>query len=378
VVQHGFQPMMAAGRMRTGAVALVALVLFASRAAADTPPRESETPAIGVVPQRPFDADETEAMTEAGISSVRVWLPWAQVESERGRLDWESFDQTVADNAEGGLTTLPFLFGTPAWAAADDGQLCEGTECLSFPPRSESTRTAFAAFAAAAVRRYGPGGRFWEQHPGLRPRPIETWQIWNEPNLSSFYRPAVDPIGYAAVVQAAASAIHGQDPHAEVLLAGLTGTKTNEKRMSTASFLTQLYSVSQIAASFDGIAVHPYNRQVRGTIDQVEAARSVASANGDHPDLWITEIGWSSAGKRRSGLTKSPTGQARMLTAAFEELIDNADRLDLRGIYWYAWRDTEREQSVCGWCPWSGLLDRVGRKKPAYFALRSLVGGRSA
>jgi polysaccharide biosynthesis protein PslG len=354
-------------------VALVAFALLAAPAGGDTPPRKSETPTIGVVPQRSFDDSETQAMNDAGIASVRVWLPWAQVESERGQLDWRSFDQTVADNAEGGLTTLPFLFGSPAWAAADDGQLCEGADCISYAPRSAPTRSAFAAFAGAAVRRYGPGGRFWDLHPGLRARPVEIWQIWNEPNLSSFYRPAVDPIGYASVVQAAAAAIHGQDPHAEVLLAGLTGTETNEKRMSSAAFLAQLYSVPGIASSFDGIAVHPYNRQVRGTIDQVETARSVANAHSDHPDLWITEIGWTSGGKRRWGLVKSPSGQARMLTTAFEQLIDNADRLDLRGVYWYAWRDTDRDQSVCGWCPWAGLLDRVGRKKPAYWALRSVA-----
>ena len=115
-------------------------------------------------------------MTDAGISSVRVWFSWAQVERKRGEFDWGLTDQAVAANAEGGLGTLPFLFGTPTWAAGDDGQICDGDDCIPFAPRSEETRSAFADFAAAAVDRYGPGD-LWNQHRGLPHRPIEIWQI---------------------------------------------------------------------------------------------------------------------------------------------------------------------------------------------------------
>jgi hypothetical protein len=225
-------------------------------------------------------------------------------------------------------------------------------------------------FAAAAVDRYGPGGSFWRERRELRAQPITTWQIWNEPNLSSFYGPMVDPAGYGALVIAAASAIRAEDPTAQILLGGLTGTKTNRKRMSSAAFLTELYAVPLIADAFDGIAVHPYSRNVQGTLAQVRGARRLAEAHGDYAGLWITELGWASAGKRRWGLTKSPAGQARMLEGSLERLEANAERLDLRAVYWYAWRDTEAGAGVCGWCPWSGLIDRVGRQKPAYEALR--------
>ncbi|MFI5121569.1 MAG: beta-galactosidase [Vicinamibacteria bacterium] len=365
---------MPAGWARIGLAALVALVVLVSRADGESAPG-GEGLTIGVVPQRPFDAAETKVMTEAGISSVRVWFSWAQVEGKRGEFDWGLLDETVAANADGGLTTLPFLFGTPAWAAGDDGQSCDGGDCISFAPRSEASRSAFAGFAAAAVRRYGPGGNFWSHNQELPERPIRIWQIWNEPNLVSFYHPAVDPIAYASLVQAAAAGIRSEDPDATVLLAGLTGTRTNTRRMSTTAFLTELYSVADVAASFDGIAVHPYNRKVRGTLDQIKAARAVAAAHGDDAGLWVTELGWASAGKRRWGLVKSPDGQARMLRLTFARLLDHAAQWDVRAAYWYAWRDTERGQSVCGWCPWSGLIDRAGRKKPAYWELRALARG---
>jgi hypothetical protein len=273
------------------------------------------------------------------------------------------------------MSTLPFLFGTPAWAAGLDGWYCEAEVCTSLAPRTDESRKAFADFAAAAVRRYGPGGTFWRQHNDLRPAPIQTWQIWNEPNLTPFYGPAGDPAGYGALVQAAAAAIRSEDPDAQILLAGLTGTKTNGKRMSSARFLNNLYKVPGIKEDFDGIAVHPYNHNVRGTLTQVQATRRIADAHADDAGLWVTELGWASAGKRRWGLVKSRIGQARSLGRAIEALQRNALRWDVRGVYWFTWRDTDAGAAVCGWCPWAGLIDRVGQKKPAYWSLMEVTGG---
>ncbi len=33
------------------------------------------------------------------------------------------------------------------------------------------------------VKRYGPGGTFWKQNPGLPHDYIHEWQIWNEEGL---------------------------------------------------------------------------------------------------------------------------------------------------------------------------------------------------
>ena len=365
---------MSAGRLKLGAALVAVAIAIAPPSAGGVDPADPEEMMIGVVPQRSYADGDTKKMTAAGIDSVRVWFSWAQIEPNRGTFNWNVTDSTVATNAKEGLSTLPFLFGTPAWAARLDGWSCDLDTCISLAPRSEATRQLFGEFAAAVVRRYGPGGVFWREHRELDAQPIEVWQIWNEPNLSSFYGPAVDPLGYAALVKAAAAGIRGVDSDAEILLGGLTGTKSNQKRTSSASFLNALYTVPDIAAAFDGIAVHPYNRKVRGTLDQVETARAIAGMHVDNPGLWVTELGWASAGKRRWGLVKSPSGQARLLGLALKRAQRNADRWDVRAAYWYAWRDTEAGAGVCGWCPWSGLLDRVGREKPAYEALREFTG----
>jgi Glycosyl hydrolase catalytic core len=330
---------------------------------------------IGVMPQRAIEDRETDAIVDAGIDSVRLWFPWSVVEDERDSFDWGTVDHAVATNADAGLTTLPFLFGTPAWAADRDGRECSEAECIPYPPSSTQTRYEFAQFAGAAVRRYGPDGTFWDQHPGVAYRPIRAWQVWNEPNLSSFWRPQVDPQAYASLVGITSAEIRRLDPDAEIVLAGLTGKVTNSLRMSTRDFLDGLYSVSEVSGSFDGIAVHPYDRNTRGVIEQVKAARAAASEHGDDAEIWVTELGWASAGKRRLGLVKSLQGQARRLKKSFTWLIDHRDRWGIRAAYWYSWRDTERGKPVCSWCPASGLVDRDGERKPAYAALQRVTGG---
>lgn len=364
---------MAAGRTRLALVTVLVVASLAPNAAGDSAPATPDPLTIGVVPQRPYGDSDTRAMKDVRIKSVRAWFSWAQVERQRDNFNWDPVDQTVATNTRAGMTTLPFLFGTPTWAAGLDGWYCEPEDCVRLPPRTDESRQEFAAFAAAAAHRYGPGGTFWRQRPELRPMPIRIWQIWNEPNLSSFWGPAVDPISYGKLVEAAAPAIRSVDPDAQILLAGLTGTKSNYKRTSSTRFLNELYALPGIMDAFDGIAVHPYSRTVRGTLAQVQQARRIADAHGDDASLWVTELGWASAGKRRWGLVKSRDGQARVLTRAIRGLQRNAARWDLRAAYWFTWRDTDAGAAVCGWCPWAGLIDRIGRQKPAYEALREVT-----
>src|SRR3954471_16421861 len=103
---------MPAGRVRLTLAALMALVATAPPAAGEDAPAVRPALTIGVVPQRGFDDDEGKLMEDAGISSVRDWFSWAQVEARRGERNWGPLDDTVTANARAGMTTLPFLFGT--------------------------------------------------------------------------------------------------------------------------------------------------------------------------------------------------------------------------------------------------------------------------
>ncbi len=74
---------------------------------------------------------------EGGFGWVRQTFPWARIEPEAGRYQWESWDRIVEAAAERDLRIIAVLDTAPAWA---------GT-----PPPAE----AFARFARLFAARYG-------------------------------------------------------------------------------------------------------------------------------------------------------------------------------------------------------------------------------
>jgi hypothetical protein len=330
---------------------------------------------FGVVPQTRIDRSDTRLMRGGGVEGVRVWFSWATVEPVLGLRDWSQLDEIVTATAEEGIAPLPYLFGIPTWAAALDGHDCSGAECIPYAPRSDFTRESFAEFAAAAVDRYGPGGWFWHDNPDLPYRPIRDWQVWNEMNLKGFFRPEVDVEAYGELLERAAEAIHAEDPGAQVLLGGMWGGRLAPKRiMPAARYLARLYRLPAIEESFDAIAVHPYGSKMSAVFEQLRAARRVARRNGDKGvAFYITELGWASGGPRDEGLVKTPARQAKLLEQAFVRLYRKRLEWDLHGAYWYAWRDTPRDERVCRWCAQSGLRSVAGTAKPAWYAFRALA-----
>ena len=358
------------------ACAALALSLAASAGADDpvaTTADAADRLVVGVVPQRSLQDGEPRRMAGAGIDSVRFMVSWASVERNRDVYDWTPVDRTVREFAAAGLTTFPFLYGSPDWAAQRDRFACGGGGCFTHAPASIETRHAFARFAGAAVRRYGPGGTFWDDHPELPERPIRAWQIWNEPNLERYFKPDPDTSDYADIVRRASAEIKAADPDADVVLGGLFGPKSTAKMDGARRFLKQLYREPGIAESFDGVAVHPYSPTARGVLDQIRAVKRVARGRDADVDLWITEIGWASHGRRDQNLVKSPRLQAEMLRRTFTRFARRADRWGLKGVFWFAWRDTARRNPVCAWCPGAGLVSRNGSPKRAFRELRRLT-----
>jgi hypothetical protein len=355
--------------------ALVAAAVIAVPLSAGDERRTSgPAPTIGVVPQRAYDGFDTAMMAAAGVDSIRVWLPWSQVEADRGRYDWAATDEAVRRAAQARMSAFPFLFTEPDWAVELDGHGC-AERCITYAPSSSTTRDAYARFAGAAVRRYGPDGTFWTEHPELPYMPIHSWQIWNEQNAPFFFEPRPDPELYAAMLRSAAGDIRAADPGAEIVLGGVFSAKDRASGLlGSAHYLRELYRVPGVADSFDSIAIHPYARHVRAVFAQIRAMRDVAKRFGDRSaGLWVTEIGWASRGRRSLGLVTDRDGQARRLARSFARLLREGDRLNLRGAFWFAWRDTDHGVPVCSWCPHAGLLSRGGHAKPAYDALREVA-----
>jgi hypothetical protein len=353
------------------------------RPAAELPPRPPNSgpapPAprsfFGIAPQTPLTDTDARYMQAARIGSVRWPVAWAGVQpTARSGYLWDGTDEVVATAARRHLTVLPFLYGTPSWLASKPTTL---------PVENGRQRAAWAAFVRAAVERYGPRGSFWRAHRAgsaepLPKLPIRSWQIWNEANFFYFAFP-VSPARYAQTLKLAHGAVESVDPGAEVVLSGLFGEPDQGGRfgMPAARFLAALYRAPGIRSDFDAAALHPYAVDAEALAELTEAMRETMLDNGDRSaGLYVTEMGWGSQSNfQHDAFEQGVQGQVRQLRRAYEFLLRNRHRLDLKGAYWFSWQDLAES---CDFCDSVGLFHagRRLRPKPAWNAFVRITGGQ--
>jgi hypothetical protein len=368
---------MRALRSRLAGVAIAALAVVPAGvaiAALTAPASDRPLPAgfFGIVPQTPLSARDAARMRAGGVQSVRYPVIWDTIQpSPRPAFNWVGLDQEVATTARDGLTLLPFLYGTPHWAAGRPTTL---------PVANGRQRRAWAAFLRAAVERYGSDGTFWSEHARgsgdyVPRRPIHMWQIWNEENFFYFALP-VSPAHFGSLLKLSHRAIASADPRASILAGGLFGNPRPRppRGMRATEFLSRLYRVSGVRAAFDGVALHPYVPDIPRLRQEVTSLRRViVDAHDRRTGLYLTEFGWGSQpDPRRVAFEVGLGGQARELRQAYGYLIANRRRLDLKQTYWFSWKDAS---GICNFCDSAGLFreGRAFRPKPAWHAFVSFA-----
>ena len=304
---------------------------------------------------------EFEKMADGGARTVRVPMSWDPSASGPLVGEWERLDAAVEGSAREGLELLPTLIGRRASATT--------------PPEGPAERENWARFLDSAVKRYGPGGVFWQLNPNLPERPIRTWQIWNEQNSPTYWEPEPDPRAYADLVKLSASTIRGVDPGAKIVLGGMFGTPHAgiDRDWYSWVFLRRVLDVPGIRPSFDAYALHPYARSMRGLAFQVRKGRKVIRrAGAKRKPLWITELGWSTVTRSEDPSVPVPAngeaGQARKLRKAFKFLEEKQRRWRLRRVLWFSWRDGTVGGGCASWCDEMGLFRRDLTPKPAWRA----------
>jgi hypothetical protein len=239
---------------------------------------------------------------------------------------------------------------------------------------------AWKHFLQAAVNRYGPGGSYWDTvyrpryGADAKPLPIESWQIWNEPNLKKYFAPSPSVEQYARLLQISHDAIKKVDPQARIVLAGMP----NYGGINAWDFLDSLYSGPVTKRDFDAVALHPYARNLDQLRLGIEKVREVMRKHGDRgTPLWITELGWGSAPPDRFGLNKRLSGQKRLLSGSFKLIRRHRNAWKVQRVFWFDWRDPgKREPVQCSFCASAGLLNHNRSPKPAYHAFKLFASGR--
>jgi hypothetical protein len=191
--------------------------------------------------------------------------------------NWNFDDRVAATLALTGLRWLPVLDYTAPW----DQSL--PTQDHS-PPRVIAD---YADYAQAFASRYGADGSFWREHPTLPAQPVQTFEIWNEPDNAQFWAPSPNAVQYAALYTAARDAIDAVDPQAHVIIGGLE---------RPTDFLPELLSAApELRTHVDGVAMHPYGTP-SVALAKVAAVRATLRRLGmAGVPLYITEFGWSTS-----------------------------------------------------------------------------------
>lgn len=324
---------------------------------------------IGISPQGTPDDDDYALMEEAGITSVRLPMNWAEIEPRaRDRFDpnWEFLDGQVEFAAEHGLRPFMFVWGTPAWVSSRLG---------AEPIATARQRQQWLRFLRAAILRYGTRGSFWREHRELPRRPVLQWEIWNEENIVTFSKEP-DPARFARLIQISGGLLHRLEPGSTVILGGLFGRPLQiPPNVASEGFLADLYRVPGIKRDFDGVALHPYVADAGALRGQIEHLREVMTLNGDAATpLYVTEMGWGSDGFE-SRWERGPRGQARELNRAFALLSGNRRRWHIAGVWWFSWTD---QAGSCQFCDSAGLLTSKREAKPAWYRFNAWTGGDAA
>jgi hypothetical protein len=363
------------------AAALLALALAAAFPSLGSGGRLPQPPPtfFGISPQTELTQADVEYMQAGRIGSLRWPMGWGTIQpTANGGYDWSSFDQVMDVAARGHLRVLPFLYATPEWLTRKPTTL---------PIDTGRERNAWSDFLRAAVRRYGPGGEFWAEHgPGgsrqpviSNPIPIREWQVWNEANFFYFAKPA-SPGRYARLLKLSSGVIRSTDPDARIMLSGLFGDPSAKppNALSAATFLERLYRVPGIKSLFDSVALHPYAEDAKTLEELTEGIREVIVENHDRgARLYITEMGWGSQNDPHVvSFERGIRGQVKELRGAYRYLIANRGRLNLKGTYWFSWKDLP---GICNFCDSVGLFHHGEglRPKPAWHAFVNLTGGRA-
>jgi len=286
------------------------------------------------------------ALRETGATLARSDALWEAAEPSPPvdgvhQYRWAFDDEIAGALAAQGLRWLPIIDYSAPWAQSIPGQ-------DHSPPRAPGD---YAAYAAAVAARYGPGGVFWREHPTLASEPVQTFEIWNEPDNGQFWTPRPDAGRYADLYLQARNAITTVDPTARVIVGGLT--------MPTTFLPAMLEARPQLKGHIDGVAIHPYGSPTV-VLAKVRADRDALTSLGlGTVPLYVTEFGWTT--RPAGALNYVPAG---LRPAYITRTLAALGHLDcgIAASLLYTWVTPERDRNDSQ--DWYGIHPASGGSTP--------------
>lgn len=291
-----------------------------------------------------------------GADGIRTGFLWKDLEKTQGKRDFRLFDRTVGAMRRHGLDLTMLLAIAPEWASSDP----LGRQGIRHKAGRLPRLELWADYAQCMASRYGDFCRKFE--------------IWNEPNLKSYWKPFPDSFEYFRLLEASSAAIRRGAPDAEILTAGLVPFQfVAEPEVAAEQFLDDLYAYSGDRRIFDHIAYHPYplmRRNItnasleRQMTDMMNRLRRIQTKRNDRSSaFYLTEIGAPDLPR-----TIDERRQAEVLTVL---LVYCAAQPDIRFTHFYNFQEDGdnpdyNEHNF-------GLVKSDLSPKPALFAFHQLA-----
>jgi hypothetical protein len=283
------------------------------------------------------DPGEVRMLAAAGFRWVRMDFVWQQVEIDRGKYDFSAYDRLLSALDE--YQIRPLFILDYSHKLYDNGRA----------PYTDEGRHAFAAWAAASVRRYSGRGVLWE--------------IYNEPN-TGFWTPKPKVSDYIKLALETSKAIHEVAPGEKIIGPAVWGMDFEFVEACLGSGLLNYWSA---------VSVHPYRKtDPESVVDDYAHLRKLLdkyAPTGNHVPIISSEWGYSS-----SSFSVDEKRQAELL--ARQVLINQSQGVALS--IWYDWKDDGSEPAEIEHhfgtvlSPYFSKRDPVYDSKPAYRAAQTL------
>ncbi len=277
---------------------------------------------------------------KAKVQVISTDVNFETIEPQIKAYSWSNLDSFVRLVLAKGFKLKFQLEGFPDWARDPNRSPVSVEPWLV--PTSQNELSNWSKFVRAVVSRYK--GK------------IEYYEIWNEPNIESFFQPFPDPAIYSNLLEASYSVIKSVDPNAQVMFAGLS--------RNDLGYLNTFYQATSqrfgLQAKedhffFDILGVHPYcssrspevndpqytyndgfgimNENFLGLIDLHQV---MASFGDGAKHEYISEFGYTT-----SGYVGFPAISDTLRASYLHEAYDLASSITyVDGLSWYAFEPT--------------------------------------
>lgn len=297
----------------------------------------------------------------SGASSFRDAFWWYRLEPRAGHFVFRYYDHYMLAVGRRHMHVVPQVVGAPKWAAPS----------LWAVPANPS---AFAAFVAQLMRRYGVGGTFWSAHPSLRGSAITAVELLNEPYFDNGNASHYDPARYARLVRATAIATRRVDHHVRLLLEA--DMATHQYKSGFSWWVDSLYhAMPSLSRYFDGVAMHDYGSdpthltpirygQAYQNFDRTRRIEDVRAQFVRHhaaaKPFWIMETGFTTCRVHNIDCVSEAAQAADLRTLL--GYIRGRYRSWVQAVFVYRYQD---DNGGTGFFDGYGLMRANGTPKPA-------------